>query len=331
MKKLLIAALLSFCLVVFAGCGEKNVAEVNGEAVSYENFESYWDNLTKIYEANNETLDESLKTTVAEQLVYDVLLEQTATELDLLPTDEEAGDYYEEEMALGYGSYENGLAMMEDYGLDEDFFRYQYRCRLYEKKIMDYLAEQEDVSVDEAEAQEIYDADPSLYELRQVSHLLVKPYKADGSDVQTDAGGAVYSDEEWETAKNRCEELIAQLEQGEDFAALTMKYSDDVTTAGNGGRISETLYQDSTGYDAAFLEAAFALTEAGTYTKTPVKTESGYEILYCEQAVTSTHMDDVLAYIRETQEEQNERSLLTSYMKEKEEAAEIVYHRELWE
>ena len=42
-------------------------------------------------------------------------------------------------------------------------------------------------------------------------------------------------------------------------------------------------------------------------------------------------MDEVIAYIKDTQKEQRERSLLTSYIEEKEKQSEIVYHSEVWE
>lgn len=332
MKKIWIAVLLLLSLLMFSGCGEKVVAEVNGEAVSAADFAAYWDNLSKIYEANQEVLADDMKQTVVEQLVYDALLAQVATELDCLPSEAEVKVYYEEEMALGYGSYENGLSMVDDYDLDEDFFRHQYRCRLYEEKIMAVLGKDEDVSVSDEEAQSLYNADPDRYEQRVVSHLLVRPYAAEGRETQSDVkGNVIYTEEEWDVARKRCEELVAQLEKGKNFGDLAKKYSDDVVTADNGGRIAETIYRDSEGFDENFLTAAFGLTEPGTFTKTPVKTVIGYEIIYCEKSLTSLRMEEVLSYIKESQEEQNLRSLLIAHMKEKEAASEIVYHREVWE
>lgn len=332
MKKIFL--ILCICLLTFfsGGCGEKNIAEVNGEPISDDQFEQYWENLSRIYEANDEPLDDTMKETVAEQLVYDTLLAQAAAELDCVPSDEEAEEHYKEQMAEDYGSYEEGLAVIEEYGLDESFFRYQYRCRLYEEKMMACLSVDEDVSVSDEEAQEIYDADPDLYDWRRVSHLLVTPYAAGSGEADTDeSGNTVYTEEEWAASENRCEELIEQLHDGKSFSELAMKYSDDVRTAGAGGQILETLYRDSSGYDENFLTAAFDLTEEGAYTEKPVQTEDGYEILFCDRALTPLRMDEVISYIKETQKEQKERSLLTSYIEEKEAQSEIVYHREIWE
>ena len=332
MKRTICILFLGLLALLFGGCGEQSVAEVNGEAISLEQFENYWENLSGIYGANDETLDDSLKETVVEQLVYDTLLEQAAAELDCLPSAEEEETYYREQMAADYGSYEEGLAVIEEYGLDEDFFRYQYRCRLCEEKIMAVLSEEEDVSVSDEEANELYEADPDLYDWRVVSRLLVMPYAADGREAETDENGStVYTEEEWAAAKERCEELIGQLKDGTDFSGLAVKYSDDTLTAGNGGKIAETLYRDSQGYDEAFLSAAFSLTETGEYTLKPIRTEDGYEILFCDGVLTPLRMDEVIAYIKDTQKEQRERSLLTSYIEEKEKQSEIVYHSEVWE
>ncbi|MBQ4092393.1 MAG: peptidylprolyl isomerase [Firmicutes bacterium] len=326
MKKLIwIFALLLTCSLTACG-GNDAVAEVNGETVTIEEFDFYWDNLSKIYEANEETLSEDMKQTVSEQLVYDTLLEQTMAELGLSTTQEEEEAFYLAEMELAYGSYEAGLELMEEYGLDEDFFRYQYRCRLYEERIMDALAEETDVTVTKEQAQELYDAAPELYDWRQVSHLRVKPYAADGRTLVADSeGNTIYTEEEWATAKASAEEYLAELESGEDFYTLAVKYSDSADASG-GGRIEEPLYRDSEDFDEAFLDAAFSLTAIGDYTKEPIRTNLGYELICLDEMLSPDDMESVLAYIIETQTEQNRRSLLTQYIAEKEQDAEIRYH-----
>lgn len=324
MKKILLIG----CIIAaffLGGCGEASVAEVNEEAVSIEEFDFYWDNLSKIYAANDETLADEMKQTVAEQLVYDTLLEQVIAEYDSFPTEDEVEDFYREEMALAYGSYEAGLELIEEYELSEDFFRYQYRCRLYEEIIMDKLAEKTDVTVSEEEARELYDAAPELYDWRKISHLLVSPYAADGRTLTADNdGNTIYTEEEWATAEASCKKYLALVEDGEDFSTIALKYSDSAD-AENGGQLGETLYRDSEGYDEAFLEAAFSLTEVGEYSA-PIRTSSGYEVIRLDDILMPEHMEDVLAYIMEDQEDQNRRSLLTEFMADREEASDIVYY-----
>lgn len=324
MKKFLLLCCMAVTFFL-CGCGESSVAEVNGETVTSEEFDFYWDNLSKIYAANDETLADEMKQTVAEQLVYDTLLEQTVAEYGSFPSKEEEEEFYREEMALAYGSYEAGVELMEKYDLSEDFFRYQYRCRLYEECIMDELAKETDVTVSEEEAQELYDAAPELYDWRKVSHLLVSPYAADGRTLTADKeGNTIYTEEEWATAEASCKKYLALVEDGEDFSTIALKYSDSAD-AENGGQLGETLYRDSEGYDEAFLEAAFSLTEVGEYSA-PIRTSSGYEVIRLDDILMPERMEDVLAYIMEDQEEQNRRFLLTEFMADREEASDIVYY-----
>ena len=311
--------------LMLCGCGASAVAEVNGEAVTSEEFDFYWDNLSKIYAANNEELSDEMKQTVAEQLVYDTMLEQAMAEYGNYPSVEEEEAFYLAEMEKAYGSYEAGLELMAEYDLDEEFFRYQYRCRLYEEYIMDELAKESDVTVTEEEAWELYEAAPELYDQRRVSHLLVKPYAADDRTLTADNdGNTIYTEEEWATAKASCENYLAELESGEDFGTLALKYSDS-TDANLGGRIEETLYRDSEGYDKAFLDAAFALAEPGEYTTSPVRTAKGYELILLDAALSPADMDEVIAYIIENTEDQRRRSLLTEYMESFGEEAVIEY------
>lgn len=326
MKKVL--CILTLLLLAFSltACGGDSVAEVNGEAVTTEEFDFYWDNLSKIYEANDETLSDDMKQVVTEQLVYDTLLEQTMEELGLSVTKEEEETFYLSEMELDYGSYEAGMELAEEYGLDEEFFRHQYRCRLYEECIMDALSEETDVMVTEEQALELYEAAPELYDWRQVSHLRVSPYAADGRILMADnEGNTIYTEEEWNTAKESAEEYLAELKNGGDFYSLAVKYSDSAD-ASAGGRIEEHIYRDSEDFDKSFLDAVFSLSEVGEYTKEPVRTSLGYELICLDKMISPDSMEDVLAYIIETQTEQNRRSLLTQYIAEKEANSEIEYH-----
>jgi hypothetical protein len=322
-------------LTVFAtACGSSNVAVVNGEGITVEAFNNYWANLEGIYGANDETLDDSdeMKEIVINQLVYYLLLEQAAKEMECWPTEDEAQTFFEEQLTSQYGCYDEGLAEIETYRLDQDFFFNQYRYMLAEENIKDVLASEAELSVSEEDAQEIYDADPVNYNTRVVSHILIAPYAADDRDIATDEeGNFLYTDAEWQTAKERAEEILDQLEDGADFDTLAVKYSDDTTTAASGGRIDLVLTENNTDLEASFVEAVFTLDEAGDYTKTLVKTSYGYHIVYCDEALSPNHMEDVLAVIMENQLETEKGSLLTTYMKEQQEAATIEYEYDLIE
>lgn len=332
MKKITVAVLLMLLAVFAAACGNSNVAEVNGEGITVAEFNAYWDNLSGIYKANEETLEDSgdMKETVVDQLVYYRLLEQAAKETDCWPTEDEAQTYFEEQLAGLYGTYDEGLEEIKTYGLDQDFFFNQYRYKLAEENIKDSLAAEESLVVSDEDAQEIYDADPVSYNTRVVSHILITPYAADGREVETDEdGNFVYTDEEWQAAKERLEEIIRQLDSGASFVTMAVKYSDDTTTAASGGKIDMTLTENNTDLEPSFVKAAFTLEEAGEYTENPVKTSYGYHIIYCDEVLSPAHMDEILAKIKEDQLETQKQSLLTAYMEKQKQAAAIEYHYDL--
>ncbi|HMM06344.1 MAG TPA: peptidylprolyl isomerase [Clostridiales bacterium] len=332
MKKPTAVILLLFLAFFLTACGGAHVAEVNGEGITVAEFDEYWDNLRVIYEANDETLEDSaeMKETVVNQLVYYRLLKQTAITKDCWPTEEETQTYFEEQLAALYGTYGEGLEEIETYHLDQDFFFNQYRYMLAEENIKDSLAAEEDLTVSMDAAQEIYDADPVSYNTRVVSHILIKPYAADDREVKTDEeGDLLYTDQEWQTAKERAEKIIKQLDDGASFVTMAVKYSDDTATAATGGKIDLTLTEDNTELEASFVAAAFSLEEAGTYTKTPVKTSYGYHIIYCDESLSPAHIDEVLAFICAEQENTEKQSLLTTYMEAQKQAADIAYHYDL--
>ena len=120
------------------------------------------------------------------------------------------------------------------------------------------------------------------------------------------------------------------MDNGETFSLLALKYSDDDATANNGGIIDDVIYRNGEGYTEDFRTAAFALKTSGSYSKTPLKTEKGYELLYCREVISPEDMDGVLAYISEQKEAEKGNALLSSYMEERKAAADIQYHSENW-
>lgn len=102
-------------------------------------------------------------------------------------------------------------------------------------------------------------------------HILISPEVKEGA---TDAEKKAAEEE----ALKKANEIISKLKNGEDFEKLAKEYSDDETTAPNGGKLSAFVYGDMV---EEFEEAAKKL-KAGKYTTTPVKTTYGYHIIYKE-------------------------------------------------
>lgn len=102
----------------------------------------------------------------------------------------------------------------------------------------------------------------------KASHILIKP------DVDSDA-----TDEEKQKAENKAkkeaEKTIKKLKDGEDFARLAKEYSDDTSTAKDGGNLG---YFNTDDMDENFMDAVKKLNN-NEYTKEPVKTQYGYHII----------------------------------------------------
>lgn len=128
--------------------------------------------------------------------------------------------------------------------------------------VNDYL---EDNITDE-EIQKYYNE--NIYPDIKASHILIS---VDTTDKM--------SDDEKKKAKSsalkKAKEVISKLEKGEKFEDLAKKYSTDKDTASNGGSLG---YINSDDMDASFWNSLKDL-KKGEYTKEPVETSYGYEII----------------------------------------------------
>lgn len=76
--------------------------------------------------------------------------------------------------------------------------------------------------------------------------------------------------------KTQAETVEAKLKAGDSFKSLAKKYSKDTATKDSSGRL--TPFDNTAKLSKAFKKAAFDL-DNGQYTKTPVKTKYGYQII----------------------------------------------------
>jgi peptidyl-prolyl cis-trans isomerase D len=119
------------------------------------------------------------------------------------------------------------------------------------------------VEVDSAEIREEYEYDRDRYRVPKrvkISHILIK----------------VEDDEEktTENAKQKAEQILEQIEQGADFAALAREHSDDTESAENGGAIGWIAHGENL---PEFVEVAFSLKkgEVGPL----IESEEGFHIV----------------------------------------------------
>ena len=127
----------------------------------------------------------------------------------------------------------------------------------------------------------------------KASHILI------AVNVASDA-----SEEEKKTAEEKAlkkaQNIIKKLNDGEDFATLAKKNSDDEGTASKGGDLD---YFDPADMVVEFSEAAKAL-KVDEYTKEPVKTQYGYHIILKTGEKEKPKQEEVEDKIREALKEQ---------------------------
>jgi foldase protein PrsA len=141
----------------------------------------------------------------------------------------------------------------------------------------------------------------------KASHILIKPNAKDSDSEETKT-------KKENEAKKKAEEIIKKLDNGEDFAKLAKKYSDDKGTASKGGNLGYFNMDDD--FEENFVSAAAAL-KKGAYSKEPVKTKYGYEIILKVNEKDKKKKDDLESTIRQTlaDEKIKEDSSTTTYYK----------------
>lgn len=146
-----------------------------------------------------------------------------------------------------------------------------------EKDLKEYLRlnYRRDLAVNEEVAKTLKDKEikkyyeDEIYGDIKVKHILISPDTTD--DMSTEE-----KEEAEKAAKKNAESIIKKLQNGEDFAKLAKKYSDDSSNAKKGGDLGWI----STGDMVDEFDAAAFKLKKGKYTTSPVKTTYGYHIIY---------------------------------------------------
>lgn len=177
-----------------------------------------------------------------------------------------------------YLTYYYGYSSLDEF---KDHARLEYRRGLY---ATDYAKAQ----VTEKEINDYYET--QVIGDIEASQILISIDVKDGA-----------TDEEKEDAKDKAlkeaEEIIQKLKDGEDFAGLAKKYSDDTLTSKNGGVLGKVNKDD---VSEEIINALISL-EDGAYTTSPVESTTGYYILYrTSQDEKSSLTDELTDEIRTT-------------------------------
>lgn len=142
-----------------------------------------------------------------------------------------------------------------------DYIKLNYRRGIY---IEDYS----ETTVTDKQIKEYYD-DVAVGDM-EISHILIT---STASSTATEEE----KDKKETEAFNKAKDIISRLDNGEDFATLAKELSEDSASGSEGGSLGKINYGQN--YDEDFMDAAAKL-EVGKYSKTPVKTQFGYHIIY---------------------------------------------------
>lgn len=263
-----IVAVLLILSVVMTGCtsagSDQWVAKVNGEAITEKDFEARVSDVQKTYESmgmdfSTEQGKEALKqvkSEILEAMINSRLVIQEAKKLNLNANDP---SILEQE--------KNIIQMVGDESKYKEWLKQQ---AMTEEEVRSYFAVSAEVTKDVTITQE---QEKAFFEKNQ------ELYGGKGEEVS--ARHILVGTEEEAKA------IIAQLDGGADFSELAKEKSTDTGSKDSGGYLG---YFGKGRMVPEFETAAFAQ-EVGTYTKTPVKSEFGYHIIWVEDHKTATKAD----------------------------------------
>ncbi len=255
MKKKIFASLLVITLLL-TGCGKtanlKNgkevVAKVNGKTITAEDLYS--------------ELKKQGGAVTLTNMIDEVIVNKE------IKTDDDAKSYAESQLKSYKKSYESygkdfSSALTSAGYSGEDEFK-EALILEYKKKVVteNYVKDQ----LTDSEIQTYYDN--KIFGDIEAKHILISP---NTNDNMTDEEKTAAE----KKAKKEAQKIIKNLNNGEDFEKLAKKYSDDKGTASKGGKLTVT-------YGSVVDEFWNATNELkdGEYSKTPVKSDYGYHIIY---------------------------------------------------
>jgi foldase protein PrsA len=276
-KALIVLSTILVASLITTGCG-KEIAVKNGSKVAvsvdgskftateyYEKIKA--DNISKLIDMIDHSLfDEKYPTDDDED-------EQVETQISNIKayygSDE---DTYKQVLQSYFG--------VEDEDELEDMLRLEYKRNL---AVKDYVKD----SIKDDEVKKYYKE--NIYGEVQASHILIS---VDVSDDATDEE----KEEAEAAAKEKAEKIIEKLNNGKSFSKLAKKYSDDDSTASNGGDLG---YFDLDDMVDEFSDAVKDLS-IDEYTKEPVKTKYGYHIILKTGEKDKPKLSKVKDEIKET-------------------------------
>jgi parvulin-like peptidyl-prolyl isomerase len=296
---------LLLCALVLAlgltGCGGDEdvpadaVALVDGEEVAKSDFDALINQAKQSYKNQKREFPtagsqeyQTLRNQAVQFLVQREQFEQEAADMDVEVTEKQIDARLEQIQKQYFGGdkakYEKQL---KEQGLSDTQVRNDIRAQIVSEKIFAQVTR--DVKVTDDAVEKYYNENKEQYsqpESRDVRHILVK-------------------------TKAQADDLVAQLENGGDFAALAKQHSTDTGSKENGGKLTISRGQTV----APFDKTAFALKKGDV--SPPVKTEFGFHIIEALSDVKpakTTPLKDVKESIRQQLVQTKKNETMTKWV-----------------
>lgn len=255
--------LLSLSLII-AGCNNNTdpnsvIALVNGEEITQGQFDNYYGMIKTGYESQigqkldnkqEKELIEELKQAAFDDLVLQMLVRQDAKKKNIEVSPEKVEEDLEA-LKNRYSDEKGYRTFLEQMGMTEEDLKEQIELENIFILLKDEVTK--DVTVSDEEAKDFYEENIHYFEEAagmEIYHILV--------DTEKEAN-----------------DILAKLEQGEDFSQLAKEFS-TCPSSKEGGNLG--IVNEDTDFVEEFKTAALKL-KSGEMTKEPVKTDFGYHII----------------------------------------------------
>lgn len=266
MKGVIIVVCIAFAgsLIYFGGSafrGTKDgeptgpIAQVNGEKISYADFQQQYLSNLQYYQQFSGRLNgaaiETAKFATLQDMVDQALLLQLARREKIQVEKKELDDRIQQ-IEDQFASRDEYRRQLRENGLTEAKLRERLRDTLL---IQNLQKEKSTAAVTDQDLK-------AAYEEVRASHVLIE---AKGDE----------KDPSWQQAKTKADQILTQARQGADFAELARKHSADPGSRTRGGDIG--FFKRDANLVPEFKEAAFALSVGQV--SAPVKTVYGYHLI----------------------------------------------------
>jgi len=263
---------LVFALIV-TGCGEKPIAEVNGDTLTRKEFDIrvdqaciYSEQMGVSFEGEQgQELLNQLKQNVVNQWIDEKLVMQAGEKEGVTAGVDEIEAFLEERIKKGFQKDEEYQDWLKKQQMTEDDLKRMIKYQLTGQGLFEKVTSR--VTIDDETAQKQFEQDKENWEKVKVSHILVEARKGQASE------------EELTNAKEKAKTIVGELDEGADFAKLAQKYSDDPGTKDLGGILDMEFNRSTLALVPEFVSGAFQLNKVGEYTREPILTDYGYHII----------------------------------------------------